>query len=148
MLREGDTLTQFFGDSLLTWAARWLVIGKLQPGTDVFIHPVGTAAWIGLFVTTLNLVPLGQLDGGHVLYALFGRRRALVVARVISAGLLLAGVFVSWNWIIWWFLTRFVVGLGHPPALEEEPLDGGRRAVAWASLALFVATFVPVPVSF
>jgi membrane-associated protease RseP (regulator of RpoE activity) len=147
VLSDAPTM-QFFGDSLVTWAARWLVVGELKPGTDVILHPVAFAAWIGLLVTALNLVPLGQLDGGHVLYALFGRRGALVIARLVSAGLLIAGVFLSWNWLIWWFLSRFVVGLGHPPALEEEPLDLGRRAVAWASLALFVATFVPVPVSF
>jgi hypothetical protein len=57
-------------------------------------------------------------------------------------------VFWSWNWLLWWFLTRFVIGLGHPPALLEEPLDRRRKVVAWLSLALFVATFVPVPVSF
>jgi membrane-associated protease RseP (regulator of RpoE activity) len=147
-LLSGSPSLQFFGDSLLTWAARWLVVGALKPGTDVILHPVAFAAWIGLLVTALNLVPLGQLDGGHVLYALFGRRGALAAARAVSAGLLLAGIFLSWNWLIWWFLSRFVVGLGHPPALEEEPLDLKRRAVAWASLALFVATFVPVPVSF
>ncbi|HEY6001558.1 MAG TPA: site-2 protease family protein, partial [Anaeromyxobacter sp.] len=145
---EAATVPQFFGESLITWAARWLVVGRLQPGTDVFLHPVAVAAWIGLLVTTLNLAPVGQLDGGHVLYALFGRRRALLVARLVSLGLLLAGLFVSWNWFLWWLLSRFVVGLGHPPALQEEELGGGRRAVAWASLALFVATFVPVPVSF
>ncbi len=145
---SGAPTVQFFGDSLLTWAARWVVVGDLKPGYDVVLHPVAFAAWIGLLVTALNLVPLGQLDGGHVLYALFGRRGALVVARLVSGGLLLAGVFLSWNWLIWWFLSRFVVGLGHPPALEEEPLDLRRRAVAWTSLALFVATFVPVPVSF
>jgi membrane-associated protease RseP (regulator of RpoE activity) len=139
---------QFFGDSLLTWAAQRLVLGELKPGYDVVLHPVAFAAWLGLLVTALNLVPLGQLDGGHVLYALFGRRGALVVARIVSTGLLLAGLFLSWNWLVWWFLSRYVVGLGHPPALVEEPLGGGRRAVAWASLALFVATFVPVPVSF
>jgi len=148
---SGESLSvggQHFGDSFVTWAVQRVVVGALPPGPDVFLHPVAVAAWIGLFVTTLNLVPLGQLDGGHVLYALFGRRRALVAARIISVLLLLAGVFVSWNWLLWWFLTRVVVGLGHPPALVEEPLDRGRRAVAWASLALFIATFVPVPVSF
>jgi hypothetical protein len=70
------------------------------------------------------------------------------VARVVSAGLLLAGLFLSWSWLVWWFLSRWVVGLRHPPALDEEPLDRGRRVLAWLSLALFLATFVPVPVSF
>jgi membrane-associated protease RseP (regulator of RpoE activity) len=147
-LLQDATAVPMFGDSLVTWAARLLVIGRLAPGYDVAIHPIAFAAWIGLLVTALNLVPLGQLDGGHVLYALFGRRGALVLARIVSAGLLLAGLLLSWNWLVWWFLSRFVVGLGHPPALVEEPLDRGRRALAWTSLVLFVATFVPVPVSF
>ncbi len=147
-LGGGASSLQFFGDSLLTWGARWLVLGDLPPGHDVILHPVAFAAWLGLLVTTLNLVPAGQLDGGHVLYALLGRRRALAAGRAVGAGLLAAGVFLSWNWLVWWFLTRFVVGLRHPAALVEEPLDGRRRAIAWLSLALFVATFVPVPVSF
>jgi membrane-associated protease RseP (regulator of RpoE activity) len=137
-----------FGSSLITWAAERLVFGKLAPGTDVVLHPVATAASLGLLVTALNLVPAGQLDGGHVLYALLGRRRALFAAHATSTGLLLAGIFFSWSWLIWWFLTRFVVGLGHPAALAEEPLGPGRRAIAILSLLLFFATFVPVPVSF
>jgi membrane-associated protease RseP (regulator of RpoE activity) len=144
---DGAPTVEIFGESLLTWGARWLVLGRLPAGTDVLVHPVALAAWLGLFVTTLNLVPLGQLDGGHVVYALLGRRRALLVGRLVSAALLVAGFFLSWTWLVWWFLSRFVVGLGHPPALVEEPLDRGRRLIAWLSLALFVATFVPVPAS-
>jgi membrane-associated protease RseP (regulator of RpoE activity) len=137
-----------FGNSLITWAAQRLVVGELAPGTDVVLHPVAVAASLGLLVTALNLVPAGQLDGGHVLYALLGRRRALLASHVTSTGLLLAGIFFSWSWLVWWFLTRFVVGLGHPAALEEEPLGPRRRAVAIVSLLLFLATFVPVPVAF
>ncbi|WP_242392084.1 site-2 protease family protein [Anaeromyxobacter oryzisoli] len=136
------------GDSLLTLAVERLVLGSRPPGTDVFLHPVALAAWLGLFVTTLNLLPLGQLDGGHVVYAWLGGRRARAIGRVLSAGLLLAGVFVSFSWIVWWALTRFVIRLDHPPALVEEPLSPGRRGIALLSIALFVLTFVPVPVSF
>jgi membrane-associated protease RseP (regulator of RpoE activity) len=143
-----ESVIQFFGDSAITLAARWAVHGPLAPGTDVFLHPVAFAAWLGLLVTTLNLVPIGQLDGGHVLYALLGRRRALAGSRLVSAGLLAAGLFLSWNWLVWWLLTRVLIGLGHPPALADEPLDPGRRAVALLSLVLFALTFVPVPVSF
>jgi membrane-associated protease RseP (regulator of RpoE activity) len=139
---------EFLGDSLVTWGARWLVLGALPPGHDVVLHPVAFAAWLGLLVTTLNLVPLGQLDGGHVVYALAGRRRARLVGRIVSAGLLAAGIFFTWSWLLWWALTRFAIGVGHPPALVEEPLGPGRKAIAWLSLALFVLTFVPVPVSF
>lgn len=138
----------FFGDSALTWAAARLVLGELPPGHDVVLHPVAFAAWLGLLVTTLNLVPLGQLDGGHVLYALLGGRRARLAGRAVSWGLLAAGFFLTWSWIVWWALTRLAIGVGHPPALREEPLGPGRTALAWLSLALFAATFVPVPVSF
>jgi membrane-associated protease RseP (regulator of RpoE activity) len=147
-LVSGTASIQFFGDSVITLAARFLVHGDLAPGTDVFLHPVAFAAWLGLLVTTLNLVPLGQLDGGHVLYALVGRRGALVGSRIVSAGLLAAGLFLSWNWLVWWLLTRFLIGLKHPPSLSEEPLDLPRRAVAILSLVLFALTFVPVPVAF
>ena len=67
---------------------------------------------------------------------------------MVSWGLLAAGLFLSWNWLVWWALTRFLIGLRHPPSLVEEPLGSVRRAVAIASLVLFVLTFVPVPVSF
>lgn len=134
-----------FGDSLLTRGAALLVHGPLPPGADVMVHPVALAAWLGLLVTTLNLVPIGQLDGGHVLYALLGERRAVAGSRLVSALLLACGLLVSWSWLIWWALSRFVVGLHHPPALSEEPLGPGRRAIALLSLALFVLTFVPVP---
>lgn len=138
----------FFGDSLALQFAQRLVFGDLPAGTEVLIHPVGFAAWVGLLVTTLNLIPVGQLDGGHVAYALLGRRGARTVARVASWALLAAGLFLSWSWLVWWALTRFAVGLGHPPTVVQEPrLDGTRRLVALASLAVLVLTFVPVPVS-
>jgi membrane-associated protease RseP (regulator of RpoE activity) len=147
-LVAGDPGAQFFGDSAITWAASLLVHGPLAPGVDVFLHPVAFAAWLGLLVTTLNLVPIGQLDGGHVLYALVGRRAAYLGGRIVSWALLAAGLFVSWNWLVWWLLTRIVVGLRHPPTIVDEPLDPARRAVAVLCLVLFALTFVPVPVAF
>jgi membrane-associated protease RseP (regulator of RpoE activity) len=144
----GEPGSQFFGDSLLTLAAARLVHGVLPAGVDVALHPVAFAAWLGLLVTTLNLIPLGQLDGGHVLYALVGQRLAHLGSRIASFALLAAGLFLSWNWLIWWAITRFAIGLRHPPSLSEEPLDPARAAVAVLSLVLFALTFVPVPVSF
>jgi membrane-associated protease RseP (regulator of RpoE activity) len=147
---RGESLSvggQHFGDSFVTWAVQRLVVGPLPPGHDVYLHPVAFAAWIGLFVTTLNLIPLGQLDGGHVTYALLGRRRARRFSQAISWALLAAGLLVSWNWLLWWAVTRFLVGYDHPSALLEEPLDGKRRALAVLALLLFAATFIPIPVS-
>lgn len=136
------------GDSALTWAVKRLVVGRLAPGTDVALHPVAFAAWIGLLVTALNLVPVGQLDGGHVLYALLGRRGAERASRLVARALLVCGLFLSWNWLVWWALARFLVGVRHPPAVADARLDGRRRLVAIATLALFVLVFIPVPVSF
>jgi membrane-associated protease RseP (regulator of RpoE activity) len=147
-LLAGEPGVQLLGESLLTTAAVRLVHGALPAGSDVVLHPVALAAWLGLLVTTLNLVPLGQLDGGHVLYALVGARRARAGSRIVSAALLGAGVLLSWSWIVWWALTRFVLGLRHPPSPSEEPLDPARAAVAVLCLLLFALTFVPVPVSF
>ncbi len=146
-LRAGRGDVQLMGDSLVTWLAGRLVAGSPPPGYDVFLHPVAFAAWLGLFVTTLNLLPIGQLDGGHVLYALLGRRGAERASRLVSWGLFLAGFFLSWNWLVWWLVTRTVVGLRHPPAVVEEQLSPGSRALAVVSLLLFVATFIPVPIA-
>jgi membrane-associated protease RseP (regulator of RpoE activity) len=145
--QAGELGFMSLGDSLVTWAVQAIVLPDLPEGASVMQHPVATAAWFGLFVTALNLIPLGQLDGGHVVYAAFGRRGAVHFSRAVSLGLLLCGIFLSWNWLVWFLLTRFLIGLKHPPAVVEEPLGPGRRAVAWASLAIFAATFIPVPIS-
>jgi len=139
---------QIMGDSLLTWAAQRLVVGPLPAGQELVLHPVAFAAWLGLVVTAINLVPLGQLDGGHLTYALLGGPRAERLSRWVSRGLLLCGLFVSWNWLAWWALTRFAIGTRHPATLDEGPLDPLRAAVAVLGLVLFVLTFVPVPFSF
>jgi membrane-associated protease RseP (regulator of RpoE activity) len=136
---------QYMGDSLVTWLAQRLVWGDLPPGQDLLFHPVAFAAWLGMLVTTLNLVPLGQLDGGHLTYALLGRARAEWLSRLVSWGLLGCFLFLSWGWLGWWLLTRYAVGPGHPPSEDEGPLDPARVALAVAGLVLLVLTFVPVP---
>jgi membrane-associated protease RseP (regulator of RpoE activity) len=138
---------QLMGDGILTWAVQRLTFGAVPAGHDVFLHPVAFAAWIGLLVTTLNLIPIGQLDGGHVLYAWLGRERARRFSRGISHLLLVSGLFLSFTWLVWWVITRYVIRYDHPPALEEAPLDRPRAAVAIVSLVLFALTFIPVPVS-
>lgn len=113
------------------------------PMEDVMVHPVAFAAVIGLYVTALNLIPIGQLDGGHVAYAVFGRRAARV-GRIASWFILALAVFSSVGWLVWFLVARRFVGLGHPPVLRADPLSKGRRAVVWATVLVFLLTLTPV----
>jgi membrane-associated protease RseP (regulator of RpoE activity) len=135
-----------FGDCLLFKAlSRW-VVGPIPYGFDVMLHPIALAGWFGLLVTMLNLLPVGQLDGGHVVYALFGRRHRWIARAVLL--LTVAAGFLGWpGWFVWAVLM-VLVGLDHPPTLDSAtPLDARRRFAGWLTLALFLATFIPVPVS-
>jgi membrane-associated protease RseP (regulator of RpoE activity) len=134
-----------FGDSLLFKLLSRSVIGPVPYGFDIMLHPIALAGWFGLLVTLLNLLPVGQLDGGHVIYALFGRRH-----RWIARGFLVVTVgvgFLGWYGWFLWAILMLLVGLDHPPTLDlETPLDPRRRLAGWLTLMLFVATFIPVPI--
>jgi len=135
------------GEPLLLKFLAWLVIGPIPPESDIVLHPIGFAAWFGLFVTSLNLLPIGQLDGGHVAYALWGKWQR-IMAFVFLPILLVLG-YVGWpGWFLWAFMAG-LWGLGHPPVMDPDtPLGRGRTMVGWVALAVFVVTFVPVPFSF
>ncbi len=132
------------GESLLFRAATYAVIGSVPQGVDVVLHPVAFAGWIGLLVTALNLLPSGQLDGGHIAYALFGARYAKV-ARAVPFLLLPMGLLWG-GWVIW-AVMLFFLGTRHPaPVFEDIPLTRGRRIVGIVSGALFLLCFTPSPV--
>ena len=134
------------GDSLLLWAISKLVVGNLPPGYDVVIHPVGFAGWIGLLVTSLNLLPVGQLDGGHVVYALLGEKQ-IKISKFVFAGLLVLGV-LGWEGWLFWGLLLWIMGFRHPPPVEWwVPLDRRRKIIGWATMGVFILTFIPVPFS-
>jgi membrane-associated protease RseP (regulator of RpoE activity) len=132
------------GDNLISWLATRWTHGPLPPGSDLRLGPVAFAAWIGMYVTALNLIPIGQLDGGHVLYALFGRH-AESLSRLFAWALFAMGLFAFWGWLVWWLLVRLLVKVQHPPAASEAPLTPGRRALGIAAFAVLVLTFIPVP---
>lgn len=135
-----------FGDNLLTLGVQYLVKGPLPPGTEVYAHPLFIAAWFGLVVTMLNLLPVGQLDGGHVAFAWLGARAEDVGGLVVSA-LLVLSLFASVSWLTWCLVATRVVGLAHPQVVAPEaPLSRGRQLVALACLGAFVVTFMPLPV--
>jgi membrane-associated protease RseP (regulator of RpoE activity) len=136
-----------FGDSLLMRFLIYLKFGPLAQGMDVFIHPVALAGWVGLFVTALNLFPVGQLDGGRIAYALFGRRHRLVGIATFVALLLLGAVTGAANWVIWAALLFFLVGFHHSPPLDDvTPLTPGRWVVGVLCLLLLVLLIPPVPI--
>ncbi|NPU85044.1 MAG: site-2 protease family protein [Syntrophaceae bacterium] len=132
------------GSSLLFSLLTWLVHGSTPDDLNLILHPVAFSGWIGLLVTCLNLLPVGQLDGGHVAYAVLDRRQKYLSAAFV-AGLLILG-FTGWTgWLVWGAIL-VVMGVRHPPVLFEWiPLDARRRAIGWITLGLFVATFIPVP---
>ena len=136
-----------FGDSLLLRALVHLRFGAIPAGSMVFTHPIADAAWAGFLVTALNLLPVGQLDGGRIAYALVGRRhRALGIATVV--GLVVMGV-LTWspNWFVWAGLVYFLIGLHHSPPLDDvTPLSTGRRVVGLVCLGLLVLLVPPVPI--
>jgi membrane-associated protease RseP (regulator of RpoE activity) len=134
------------GSSLLLSLISWLVVGPLPAGYDVVIHPVGFAGWIGLLVTSFNLLPIGQLDGGHVAYALLGERQNKI-SKFVFLVLLLLGIIGWQGWLLWGFLL-FIMGFRHPPPLNWwVPLDRKRKIIGWLTVAIFILTFIPVPFS-
>lgn len=136
----------WIGSSALLHASAVLTVPGFESGSAVLLHPLAFAGWLGIFVTALNLLPLGQLDGGHILYALAGpRQRAVAQAFLV----LMAPLgFVWWGWWLWGGVI-LLLGRGrvaHPPVTnEEEPLGRGRTILAWASFALLLLTFSPAP---
>lgn len=111
---------------------------------DVNVHPIAYASVIGLYVTGLNLTPIGQLDGGHVAFACLGKN-AVRVGKAFSWVLLLMAFFSSFAWIVWYLLVRAMMGFSHPPVeREDEPLSFSRKVVVLLSLLLFGLTLTPV----
>ena len=146
VLPEHSGLT--FGDSLLMRALTWLVFGSIPPGMDVFVHPVALAGWVGLFVTALNLFPVGQLDGGRIAYALFGPWHRQVSIATFVGLMALGAVFHSANWIVFAGLILLLMGFHHPPPLDDlTPLSRRRYVLGVFCLILLILLIPPVPIS-
>lgn len=131
---------------VLYWI-RYFFTGMPAPlgGTDVVLHPVAWAGWAGLLVTALNLIPAGQLDGGHVLYVLFGNKARAVLPFILTALVVMGTVWPGW-WL--WAFLIFLLGRVYAEPLDQiTALDSNRRAVAILGLVVFILVFTPVPLS-
>ena len=131
---------------IVQWAQRCVGIGPYTSAT-VHEHPTFMAAWFGLLVTTLNLLPLGQLDGGHVLRAAVGQRQPIVSAIVLGACVVVGIAASSPAWIVFPGAVVLLIGLAHPPVDDDaEVLDFGRLLVALVCVAVFLLCFSPKPI--
>ena len=132
------------GDPLLFTILQSIFIGEIPRGLDLVLHPFAYAGWVGLFVTALNLLPVGQLDGGHVVYAVFGNKSKWV-SRVSIALLALLAIFYNPGWLTLVILL-LIFGRRHPqPYDTETPLDSKRKFIACIVLVIFILSFIPAP---
>lgn len=137
---RGDIL---FSTPLLLRGAEAAVFPGVNPA-DISLHPVARAAWVGMLATALNLLPIGQLDGGHILYSFVGDRHRLL-SRLFVVALIPLGLFYSYSWLLWAALL-FFFGMKHPRIYDREPLGSGRRRLGLLALAIFVGCFTATPI--
>jgi membrane-associated protease RseP (regulator of RpoE activity) len=132
------------GEPLLFTLIQKLVLGEIPETHTVLLHPIGYAGWVGLFVTALNLLPIGQLDGGHITYALFGRRSRVVFLIAVSVMAFIT-VFYNPGWLLLLILI-ILFGFRHPaPVDDQTPLDVKRKFIGGFMLIAFLLSFTPAP---
>lgn len=151
----------YLGDSILFAVLRIAAVPNVPDGMGLWIHPLAFAGWVGLFITMLNLLPMGQLDGGHVTRAVLGdkghrRLSGVLVKALIGVGLvgmlsdygvIDAGGYVWSGWLIWGVIGHFVTKGGHPGPLDDiSPLSRNAKVLSAIGLAVFVLCFIPVPI--
>jgi membrane-associated protease RseP (regulator of RpoE activity) len=134
-----------FGEPVVFKIAAFLM-GKTPPeGMALSLHPIGLAAWFGFLATALNLLPIGQLDGGHMIYALFpGLHKR--ISKVLVLALVPLGIWYWPGWLLW-FVLLLILRLRHPMTMDDSiPLEGLHFGLAWFGLAMFVLCFMPTPI--
>jgi membrane-associated protease RseP (regulator of RpoE activity) len=138
----------WLGEPILVKLVSRVLWGPMPKGYTLLLHQVGFGAWFGLLATALNLFPIGQLDGGHISYAVLGRRSTYVTAAMIGVAIVLS--FLSASWIVWTVLMvamLFTFGLRHPRTVDEDvPLDRARLMLAIFAAVMFALCFTPAPI--
>ena len=136
-LRLGEPL-------IFKWLVYWM-FGSLAEGQDVLLHPIAFGGWVGIFITALNLIPIGQLDGGHVLYALLPQKAHAVAKLLLLAATAAVIIGGYWGWTVMLFLL-ILIGPTHPPTANDHiPLGRGRIILGWLSLLFVIVGFTPTP---
>jgi membrane-associated protease RseP (regulator of RpoE activity) len=130
----------------------------IPPMTEIYHYPYLTAGWLGLFITAMNMIPVGQLDGGHIVYSMFGTKKHEAIASISLILLVILGVFgaldsflglgfnFGWTgWLVWALVLNFVIKVKHPPVFNFQPLDSTRMAIGYFSLLILIITFSASP---
>ena len=134
-----------FGDPLILKFFGNIFFKGVPEGFDIVPHPIAFAGWVGILVTALNLFPVGQLDGGHIVYAFFGKKSRNLAPYILGIFILM-GIFFWFGWFVWALLIYFL-GLKHPHIYDEDkPLSPGRRLLGVLGIIIFVVSFTPEPI--
>jgi membrane-associated protease RseP (regulator of RpoE activity) len=133
-----------FGEPLIFKGIALLMHKTPPPGMGLDLHPIGLAAWFGFFATSLNLLPVGQLDGGHVSYALLGRLHPQI-SKALVLVLIPLGLFYWQGWLVWTTVLLFL-GLRHPITMDDySPLQKRHIWLGWIGVAMLILCFTPMP---
>lgn len=133
------------GEPLLFKLLAYLTFGPLDEGHDIVLHPLAYAGWVGIFITALNLIPIGQLDGGHVLYALLLKRAHRIATLLLVAAVAAVAILGYWGWSLM-LLLLLLIGPKHPPTADDSvPLGAGRIILGWLTLLFVIVGFTPQP---
>jgi membrane-associated protease RseP (regulator of RpoE activity) len=138
--QKGDVA---FGTPLLVQALEWAMFPGVSPA-DIYLHPVARAAWVGVLATALNLLPIGQLDGGHIIYAFLGEK-VKYLSWFLVAMLIPMGYYFAPSWFVWAALLLFF-GMRHPSIIDPTPIGPTRTKLAWFALFMLVVCFTPAPI--
>jgi membrane-associated protease RseP (regulator of RpoE activity) len=150
-----------FGDTLLFMILRKFLTNSAQfvpPMSEIYHYPYLCVGWFGLFVTSMNLIPVGQLDGGHIIYSMFDEKKHEAIASIFMILLIAVGLFgllntllnfninFGWSgWLFWAFILYFLIKVKHPPVKEFEKLDLTRMAIGIFAIIVFILSFSPTP---
>jgi membrane-associated protease RseP (regulator of RpoE activity) len=133
------------GEPLLFKALGYLIFGPLDPSQDVHLHAIAFAGWVGIFITALNLIPIGQLDGGHILYALLRKKAHVVAQLLLLAAVAAVCIGRYWGWSLM-IILLMLIGPIHPPTANDNvPLGTTRTVLGWISLLFVIIGFTPTP---
>lgn len=139
---QGEGL--LLGDSILLYFFTKLYFPAVEEGFEILLHPIAFAGWIGYFVTAINLLPIGQLDGGHISYALFQSKYRFIA--YITFALIMVGGFLWLGWIIWGIVIALIVRFKHPPPLDNiSEITSRNKIIGYISFVIFLITFIPNP---